>query len=294
MENINLTPGEEPKKKIIEEIESIKNLPVSAGQAILDKIFSGPHREKKLAEQEEDINGLKVRYFRKMSFEAFLQMAKTGHQDAAAYETGKQPEINEKELMRFIIDGLPLEFQERMELRKNANLKLKDVITENYGAETYNELEANNFSYPTVMNFVKKNMKQEYLKQRHTGSLMQKFSPFISMSVGGVITTLSSHKYPYKTVYCEIITKNIIPHETGVQGEKEVFTEKLEFNDVIGAYVDDESLLKSIKSDPTFSQGNYYQKNKDNKDILKYSDDIIEQWRWNVETKDCLPKRLIQ
>lgn len=270
----------------LEPLNSIRNLPVKEGQLIIDQLFSAKTREQKLSEQEEDVRGLKVRYFRKMSLEAFIKMIKIGYQDAASYADGESSVVSQDELKYFIINSFPFQKQETVEAK---NPDLKDLIDEHFGKRIYERLEELGFSYVSVMDFATKYLDESYLKQRHTGSAMQKLSPFLSMSVGGVISTLSSAKYPYQSVYCEIVKHDIVTHEDGVNGEKEVFTKKLNMEDVIGAYVDDDKIFELIKNDDTFSQGNFY---KEHKNEMRYADDMIEKWRWEVDTNDCLPKRL--
>ena len=127
------------------------------------------------------------------------------------------------------------------------------------------------------------------MKRVYTGSVGQKFSTFLSMSVGGVISTLSSDRYPYQKVYCEIVKRDIMPHESGVPGEKEVFVKKLNLSDIAGVYVDDNKIFELIRNDITFSQGHF---SKEHQAVNRFSDDAIENWRWDVETADCLPNRL--
>ncbi len=273
-------------EKELERLNAIRSLSVKEGQLIIDQLFSAKKREQKLSEQEEDARGLKVRYFRKMSLEAFIKMVKTGYQDAASYAKGELPVVSQDELKYFIINSFPFDKQEAIEEK---NLGLKDLIDEHFGKRIYERLEEAGFSYASVMDFTANYLDESYLKQRHTGSTMQKLSPFLSMSVGGVISTLSSEKYPYQAVYCEIVKHDIITHKDGVNGEKEVFTKKLNIEDVIGAYVDDDKIFELIRNDDTFSQGNFY---KEHKNEMRYADDVIEEWRWEVNTNDCLPKRL--
>lgn len=277
---------EELTEAMLEDLNNIKNLPVAEGQRVIDQIFSNQRREKKLAEQEEDIRGLKVRYFRKMSLEAFIKMAKVGYQDAASYAEEEPPIIDQKELKYFIIDSFSLDKQEKIEAR---NLSLKDLLDEYFAENIYSRLEATEFSYVSVMDFVNNYLDEKYLKQKHTGSVMQKLSPFLSMSVGGVISTLSSEQYPYRKIYCEIVKDDITPHASGVNGEKEVFVKKLKMSDIAGVYVDDNKIFELIRNDNTFSQGNFYEEHKNE---MQYSDDAIQKWRWEVNTNDCLPKRL--
>ncbi|NCT54784.1 hypothetical protein GW758_02375 [Candidatus Falkowbacteria bacterium] len=285
-EQLDKELGEQLNEAMLEELSNIKNLPIIEGQSVVDKIFSNQRREKKLAEQEDDGNGLKVRYFRKMSLEAFIKMAKVGYQDAASYAEEEPPIIDQRELKYFIIDSFSLDKQEKIETK---GLSLKDLVNEHFGVDVYERLAESDFSYACVMDFINNYLDEKYLKQTHTGSVMQKLSPFLSMSVGGVISTLSSDKYPYRKIYCEIVKDDIIPHQSGVNGEKEVFIKKLEMGDIAGVYVDDNKIFELIRNDNTFSQGNYY---REHQNEMQYSDDIIQKWRWEVNTNDCLPKRL--
>ena len=241
------------------------------------------------SEQEEDSRGLKVRYFRKMSLEAFLKMAKIGYQDAASYAEEGPPDINQEELKRLVIWSLPIDLQDKMEKRK---YNFKELVDQNFGQGIYEKMAISNFSYSSVMDFINSYLDEEYLKEVHTGSLMQKISPFLSMSVGGVISTLSNERRSCKKVYCEIVKKDIITHKLGVNGEKEVFVKNLKMSDIAGVYIDDDKIFDLIKKDNTFSQGRFYEENKDNKDNFIWLSDFIQKWRWEVDTNDCLPKRL--
>lgn len=213
-------------------------------------------------------------------------MAKIGYQDAASYAEEESTTINPEELKYLIINSFSSKTQDRIEARK---LSFKDLVSDHFGIEVYETMAATDFSYLSIMNFVNKYLTEKYLKEIHTGSSKQKFSPFLSMSVGGVISTLSSDRYPYQKIYCEIVKRDIITHESGVNGEKEVFIKKLKLSDVAGVYVDDSKIFELIKNDSTFSQGYY---SKEHQKENRYSDDAIEKWRWEVETNDCLPKRL--
>ncbi len=290
MSKIDLLPLESSSEQWDEEkirrLEAIKNLPVQAGQAAIDQLFTAQRREQKLAEQEEDNQGLRVRYFRKMTFAAFVKMARKGYQDAAAYAEEETVKVNPEELKHFIINCLPFEVVDKFEVK---NIKLKDLIAEHFGQNIYEKLEQSEFSYEGVMDFVNRYIPEADLKQIHTGSVGQKFSPFLSLSVGGVISTLTSEKYPYQKIYCEIVKRDIISHKTGVKGEKEVFAKKIKMSDIIGAYVDDNKIFELIRNDKTFSQGNFYNKHQAE---MRFLDDAIGKWRWEVDTNDCLPNRL--
>lgn len=112
------------------------------------------------------------------------------------------------------------------------------------------------------------------------GGFMQMFSPFLSLSVGGMIRELSMG-----LAYVELIIpdNNIITNTDGVEGEKEVLVREISTNYITRVWVDPDTQYLDCMRDPYLPTSKYSGSKQD----------IFEAWRWRELTRDYLPIALL-
>lgn len=269
-------------------------------QKILNELFPLDRRERMIASASEDKRGRKVRYYRYIKFPKFLEILKNGKQSAADYSNPN--EIADKKLFKdFLVDfwsfGQELRhpetdledlFREEDNLRKEDLREVMNAVFPAVSQEEKDRVVAN----PTnenILVFIERYVDEGYIKRRHTGSVMQRFSPFLSMSVGGVINDSVLEHDDYVYIETVIADEKIILHPETDQGEKEVLVREIKKEDVSRVFIDFNQLKREVLGDKTSAIGDFISKNK----ISPYRGGLVEQWRWDEKTSDCLPKSLL-
>lgn len=120
----------------------------------------------------------------------------------------------------------------------------------------------------------------------HTGSVHQKFSSTISLSVGGII---SDHLRPSR-VYVELVIpdEEVEVHPEHVRGEKEVFVQRIKSEWISRVYVDSEQMRNELITDPNSNIGKF---------VIEKNVEVgqeVNRWRWDEPTENYLPKKLFQ
>ncbi len=277
--DINISPDTLAQLKQTEEREDRAE--------ILQEIFPEARREEMLQMASEDSKGRKVKYYRFIRWDKFMKLLENKKLTAMDY-FNLDEKVDEKELFYFFIDYADF-------------LKVLDRFEEDYKALSWSELMSrvfptltpqetqsflNDLSFRNILPFVQKNVDPLYMRRRHTGSVGQKFSSLLSLSVGGITTDHLGKN----TVYLEMVMPDdkITPHPEGVEGEKEVFTDEINLYNVARVY-DSVQIWDDIIMNPDTIIGAYQAK-------IDYSkgshSPAVEQWRWGERTNDYLPTSL--
>lgn len=310
----------EPVHDDRELVAKLQNANREEAQALLNNRFTEKRRQELLAAAPHDKKGRKVRYYRFIDFSILLQILKTGQHTALDYfdknvkrnrhyESLDNP-VDRKVLYYLIKDYLYFvdESEEKLETaEKLFQVMFKDQselipYTQSlFPNATPDELEKVFVTptYQTVLPFFEKYLPVEYIKQRHAGGMYQKFSTFLSASVGGVIRHIepafNEKSIQDSAVYIEFVdpASTMQSHPLGVQGEKEVLFKKIDANQITRVFVSNEQITREVLQDPTSAIGSFYEEHHQDHEFSQFGfiDDglIIERWRWRENTVDCLP-----
>jgi hypothetical protein len=252
-------------------------------QEILDSIFTSNRRAKLLTNASEDIKGRKVRYFRKMGYDQMLSLLETGKQTYESYHKDLNQKVDDSNLALFLKDYLR-EKSNGVSKTPVFPESLTDLLKESFRGQAQDEeLDklTQNLTYARIVPFLDKYIPQATMKLAHTGMLHQEFSPYLSMSAGGVISPAISQG----RVYVELVMPDsqIIPNEIGVRGEKEVFTKLIERKNIARVYASSDKLWQDeILAKPQYAQ---FAETYEKKHLLNQ----VEEWRWHEPTGDYLP-----
>jgi len=256
---------------------------------ILQQIFPESRKEQMLQLASEDTKGRKVKYYRYIKWDKFMKLLENKKLTAMDY-FNLDEKIDEQELFYFLLDYARY-------------LKVVDILQEDYKAISLPELASRvfpqltiseikpfleNLSFRNILPFVRNNIDPQYMRRRHTGSVAQKFSSLLSLSVGGITTDHLGKN----SVYLEMVMPDdkITPHPEGVEGEKEDFTDEINLYNVTRIY-DSVQIWDDIIMNPGTTIGAYQAKIDYSKGS---SSSGVEQWRWGEKTNDYLPKSLLK
>lgn len=278
-------PTHERELKIrLSDVESLNALDPKAQQKLMDSIFTPDRRDRMIESASQDRHGRKVRYFRDISFEQLKQLLITGEQSQYSYVRNLEEQVDFDDVRSALVRRLAC-FEE-MSISQRINLSKEDFFQRAFGenataAEIDDVLE--HFDYAHVLPFLERYVDQDVLLDIHAGGLSQKFSPFLSMSVGGIIRELSPGR-----VCLEIVMPDnaVTPHSrdySGMQGEKEVFARRISVRDISRVYTDNDTLRKDEIENPARPISNY----------ADSSGDPVGEWRWNEDIRDYLPISLL-
>ncbi len=265
---------------------------VEEQQEALNHMFPLERRERMIASSSSDVRGRKVVYYRYMTWDKLKELLHRGHQVPFDYAVTPEQKFSgeeQSELKELLLDYVDFLCEYKKTFSENAaddmrNLNLDHIFKKIFTDVADEEIQhvVSTLNYTTVLAFIKKHVDRQYLKIRHTGSVLQKFSPYLSASVGAPISSLQGRKGTKVYVEMVIPDKQVSLHPEGVQGEKEVLIEKIEREHIVRVYTSDQ-LWTELLHNPESVIGRYAQEN--NKDPLE----AIESWRWREKTEDYLP-----
>jgi len=247
-------------------------------QTILDAIFTPERRQRLIQSASVDIKGRKVRYFRKMSYEKLLQLLSEGKQTHLSYFENADGHVPLDILKHLIITYGWHNGQEYIRTNEDILAEFKRVFSDVIPEAELEDV-ISNMTFARLIPLLDKYVPERYIKQVHTGSANQILSPYLSMSVGGVINQLRSG------VYVEIVMPDseVVAHPEGVEGEKEVLTRVIKVGDITRVYADPRTLYQDEIVNPDTPVG---QTRGDS------SSDNVERWRWDEKTVDYVPVAL--
>ena len=260
-------------------------------QRIFNEMFPLARREQMLTTASVDSKGRKVLYYRAMPWEKVFDLLQKSRQTPADYWGDVHEPLSSKsqqELKYFLLNyyNWYLKPQNEASIENNA-VSMKELLELIFKDALPHELAAaiQEANYSSMMPLIRKYINPQYLKNSHTGSVYQKFSPYLSMSVGGPVMSLD-HMPNY--VYVEMIVPDdkIIIHPHGCRGEKEVFIEELQ-RDYISRVYTQPQLREEVVLNPSTIVGAYHQDQESNNTLI-----TLQQWRWDEKTEDCLPPAL--
>jgi|GEM_PF-6089989 len=268
-------------------------------QKILNEIFPKERRDQMIADSSEDINGRGVRYYRYIKFPKLLGILKTGKLSAHDY-FNLQEAVDIKMLKDFLIrhwsyleenNHPDIDFEKLIEEEDDLKKKsLADIFPETFPEANPQDIEmvVANPNNQNILAFIEKYASEKFLKAIHTGSSMQCFSPYLSMSVGGIINDCVRDN---RCVYLEIVVPNerIILHPETDQGEKEVLIKEIKKENISRVFTDSEQLKQEVLEDISSAIGDFGSKHK----LIPCRGGLVEQWRWDEKTEDCLPVGLL-
>ena len=249
-------------------------------QNILDDIFTTDRRQKLLRTASKDSKGRKVRYFRKMNYTDLLKLLETGQQTYESYFDDPNKQVTDKDL-----DTLIRRFSIFSKQEGQANLsqieQLKRIFT---GFIPEHDLQnmLENLTYARIISVIDTYLPQEFKETIHSGSLGQVFSPYLSLSVGGIINM--TDMVDRITVELIMPDETIIPVKTGFEGEKEVYVKKITTRNIARVYTSSSTLQREEVENPDTP---IYQFNNG-----RIGDNAIGNWRWNEPTTDLLPSSI--
>jgi hypothetical protein len=143
--------------------------------------------------------------------------------------------------------------------------------------------------YENVRPLIEEYVDEAFLREIHTGSRLQMFSPYLSMSVGGPI---DDHILTYGGfTYMEMVIPDtrIIVHPEAHQVEKEVLVKEIRKDEISRVFLDNNQLHKEVLDDKTGAIGQYLYTHERN---LSHGGPI-DQWKSEEKTEDCLPAGLV-
>ncbi len=265
-----------------EQINELKQAGQSEqSQTILDSLFTPERRKKLIDTASRDIKGRKVRYFRKMKYDKVLDLLETGEQTHLSYFDDVHAPVNEPKLRHLLSD---FSRANHLDYNVSSGNAIADDIRNSLGkiipAEELDQA-IRNLTYDQLIPLLDKYLPDTFIKGVHTGSLGQVFSPYLSMSVGGIIS-LSSRSY----VELVMPDDQVVPHPEGVKGEKEVFTRRIKRENIARVYTSNNTLYTDEVTNPETAIGNYYER-------IHIGREAIERWRWDEPTADYLPTALL-
>lgn len=259
-------------------------------QNILNELFPLSRRQEMLRGASVDVKGRRVLYYRYMRWEKIFELLEKGEQTSMDYVENPHARLSDEDVLRlqtFFLD-YAVDFLHEGEWEDLKSLSLEELINGVFKDVSWKERAEliREPTYEVVLPFIRKYVAAAYTRGRHTGSTLQRFSPFLGMSVGGPIRTLYGRNEVYAYVEMIVPDHKIIPHPEGVQGEKEVFIERLDRAYISRIYTD-QQLWDEILESPDSMVGKYLANHRGEgcRTILE----ALEQWRWHEETEDCLP-----
>lgn len=286
-------------------------------QKLLDTAFTQEHREELVSSASKDIHDRSVRYYREMPMDRFITLLNQGEIDVFDHFAKESNAVGRKEkvddapdfgsiyllLRKHAAENVGLDrktatsqlnvneedrFQEDPEFRKEVLQRLFPEVTPSVIDDV-----SKKWTYESLIPFLEQHLPVDFIKKMHTGSMLQKFSPYLSTSVGGPINDhLSQGRV---TVEMIIPDEQIIPNQFGGTGEKEVFVQKIDINQISKVFTTSDALLSGVIKNPDTQVGNYYVQHFSRLPIERQrATSITEEWRWKEPTEESLPVSIAQ
>lgn len=261
-------------------------------QKLVDGVFTEARRKEMWQQASKDRKGRPVRYYRKMKEDKVFSLLEKGNQTSLDYfdnpdEVTDIVDIRSL-LLRYIsyrrIEDVPIK-----DLYKMANQQLLEVIQRvDHGFPSLKD----GATYASVQQVVSQ-LPLDFVANIHTGSTLQKFSPLLSLSVGGPISERLNTKRPYleyiipddRLILHPYKTKQEIKDAHAIDGEREVFVTELDRNWISKAYFDPDAYYEDLIVNPNSNISHYYEK-------PKIGSPTVEYFRWTEPVLDCLPASL--
>ncbi|MBP6944503.1 hypothetical protein KBD61_01400 [Patescibacteria group bacterium] len=275
--------AETPWQEAVSKLRSTES--AEERQRILNTLFPLTHRKEMVNGASTDRKGRKVLYYRYIKWDKLFNLLERGKQMPMDYVKDPQAPLSAEDLyyLASFIKDYAIESLHKRELRgtKPSLEELLNIAFPHVSPEERARLIKP--TYAIVLPFIRKYVDQKYIGRRHTGSMLQRFSPFLGMSVGGPISPL----FDERDVYIEMVIPDrvIIPHSEGVQGEKEVFIEEIRREYISRVHASGQLYEEAI-SNPSSMIGTYY---ADHPDECRTPLEALDRWRWSEKTEDCLP-----
>ncbi len=268
-------------------------------QQIADETY-GPQYEndKKQIDASKDIKGRPVTYWRSMSIEAFLKILKNGeitsmdyHRDVLDDEDKKQLQVYLADYDRYLKYESGIKYYGKDFDQKRAMSAL-DLARYLFPKKDPDELEKlflkdADVTWTSLMRFLDENLEEGYIKGRHAGGVMKRFSPFLSLSIAT----------PRESVIdsTEVIVEFVVPDSTfifndrnGAVGEREFLAKKLKSNWIARVYIDTNVFYKDFVNNPDTPMGQY-KNDSENKEAIRSRGSVVESFRWDVPISETLP-----
>lgn len=246
--------------------------------------FPLSRRAEMIGNASKDRRGRSVIYYRYMPQKMLDKLLEDGMTDSVGHFDQPDTPISENHVKDVLMDWL-----KNYEIEYKLDVILEEVHKKNpYLANELAFLVTQNLLTPRMLHpLLDENLDRKTLMNAHTGSMNQVLSPYLSMSVGGVIT---SH-LPRNYVYVELVIPDeyVEPQVAGFEGEKEVLTKQLRKEWITRVYTSTKQLWDEIITNPETPIGQYYERGRSSGD---HPFDAIEKWRWEERTEDYLPVSL--
>ena len=252
-------------------------------QEILNQFFPQSRRQEMFTSSSRDIEGRPVCYYRKMNWHTLLKLLKIGELNALDHFPNPDEPADKTELKYFL--ARRLEGDERLDMiRNNDYATILEMTMPGLSIEE-KAVMLGEPTYRQLLPIFERHFDRRFMRSVHTGSVDQKFSSAISLSVGGII---SDHLRPAR-VYVELIIpdEEVEVHPEHVRGEKEVFVRRIKSEWISRVYVDPEQMRDELIADQNSNIGRFVTE----KDLQNNRE--VERWRWDEPTENYLPKDLL-
>jgi len=247
------------------ELLKVRDMDVVQAQKFYDSRFADDRREEMLACASEDKSGRKVRYFRYMRRDRFLDLLNRGFEIA---DGGEQIEYSEDDLVDLLSELACYHYEMNgIDCDDFGDTISKDLIYSAFPSISVDELNKvlNGTSLQFIKMLVDKYVSRGVQNRLHTGSRLMQFCSLLSVSVAAPIKEFIGRG---EIVYVEMVIpdQSIVLNKNYFEGEKEV--------------------LDYIRSGKDSNIAEYF---SENKQILTGFDDVVNRWRWDTSLNDYLP-----
>lgn len=266
-------------------------------QNILDSIFTQDRRAEMLGNASKDRHGRPVRYFRLMDYGKLLRLLEEGEQTYRSYTDDLEASVDTEHLNDLVTSIARRRAYDAGESTANIsqnstegkiNLAFQDLIPDAMLDELSHKAEAGALSYDELIRLIDTHLPTTIIQGIHSGHANQRFSPFLSLSIGG---PLRAEFPPHKKTYVELTLpdESVIPDDPEhkpISKEMEVFTRKIERENIARVYTDAVVLRRDQIMNPCTAIGAYYLR-------LGDAQEAVDEWRFNEDTDDYLPSSLV-
>jgi hypothetical protein len=271
-------------------------------QKEFDKVYSREFEEtKKEKDASRDIKGRPVTYWRNMSIKALQILLEKGEITALDYHKELLDEDDRKALAEYLSDYEhhlkwvedPQAEVDFVDVSVNDTLDFAKRLFPNEREELLEALFATDkaTNWKDLMDFLNTHLDLNYVKQRHSGGDMKRFSPYMSLSVASPLL----EKIYNSTVYVEFVIPDTavqVNDKNGAVGEREVLSTRLTSQWVARVYIDNKMLYQDFMNDPNTA---FYQFTHDpeNKKLLASSTQL-DAFRWRDPIQNTLPEGMLK